>query len=184
MTQWLERQDAVNDRVHFLEWLKREPLGSLDDGKAGIDDDEDDEEELKEDNRFAPTIHPRLYRLAKSCPFRSTPLYRVQQEHLAFDFLSALRKYTKTEYPHVPYVPRPSDTYNVYKLMKVEQPWNPFVSNEVRFEKVRAIAAVAPRGRQGPVPGVFDPILVIENRAKFRTRDVNEPLAGKSDTLQ
>lgn len=186
MTKWLERQDAVSDRIHFLEWIENGPLDTANDSDPRIEDEEEasKEAEEEEDVRFAPTITPRLYRIAKACPFRSTPLSRLQKEHFAFDFLSALRLYIQVKFPIGVYVPRVGDTYNVYKLLKIEQPWNPFVSNDVRFEKVRAIAATGPRGRRQSSPGFFDPVLVIEDLAKFRARNANEPLAGKSNLIK
>lgn len=190
MAKWLERQDAVKDRIEYHKWLATGPLQSNStendspqsgDKDAGGEGDEDGDRDDEDDVRFAPSLTPRLYRIAKHCPMRAVPLSRLQSDHCALDFLEVLRRYVKAAYPRCPYVPRPSDTYNVYRLLKIEQPWNPFVGHDTRLEKVRAIAASGPRGRHEQTPGFFDPVLVIEDLAKFESRHATStPLAGKS----
>lgn len=182
MTRWLDRQDAVKDRVEFHNWVKRgtvteeseEERGSRNENEEG---EEDDAEE--EDVRFAPTNSPQQYRIAKHCPFHAVSLSRLQADYSASSFLSALQSYTKATYPTNPYVPRLGDKYNVYKLLKIEQPWNPFVSAEVRLEKVRAFPSKSQRGRAAASAGCFDPVLVIEDPSQFRSRTQATPLAGE-----
>ncbi|KAI0763922.1 hypothetical protein BC629DRAFT_1596851 [Irpex lacteus] len=188
MAKWLERQDAVKDRFEYYKWLAIGPLESdakeddsipVDEADADNSADVDDDGDSSSDIRFAPSLTPRLYRIAKHCPMRGVSLSRLQEDHLALDFLVALQQYVKKTYPRCEYVPRPRDTYNLYKLLKVEQPWNPFVDNNTRLDKVRAIAATTSEGRRESSPGYFDPVLVIEDLTKFGGRDAtNTPLAG------
>jgi hypothetical protein len=183
MTTWLERQEAVKDRFEYYRWLAliADPTGTENPGgQSGSvcpdkmadnkDDDDDDDDGDDDDVRFLPSLTPRQYRIAKACPFRRVSLRHIQDEHLALDFLPALHTYTKSAYPNNPFIPRPSDTYSVYKQLKIEQPWSPFVSSETRLEKVRAIAPVASRGRHPASPGYFDPVIVIEDLAAFNMR--------------
>lgn len=183
MTTWLERQEAVKDRIKFYEWLSElEERTGITTTTASLpsnvvtpvaqDPQDGDNDEDPEDNdvRFLPSNSPRSYRIAKNCPFKNTTLRQLQQDHRATEFLPALQAHIRSEFPHESYVPRPSTTYNVYKQLQIIQPWSPFVSSDVRLEKVRGIAPVASRGRQQQSPGFFDPVLVVEDAAKYKQR--------------
>jgi hypothetical protein len=185
MTTWLERQEAVKDRFKFYEWLdeleKRtttantaEPLDTFapvaQDSELDPQDNNDSEDPEDSDVRFLPSSSPRSYRIARNCPFKNVPLEQLQQDYRATEFLPALQAYIRSEFPRNSYIPLPRTMYNVYKRLQILQPWNPFVSSDMRLEKVRGIAPVASRGRQQQSPGYFDPVLAIEDVAKYKQR--------------
>ncbi|KAI0694405.1 hypothetical protein BC835DRAFT_1217424, partial [Cytidiella melzeri] len=150
MTTWLERQEAVKDRLEFHSWLEEGPITSF----------------------------TSLYQIARNCPLTRVPLQDLQERHCAVDFLQALQAYIRTSYPDSSFSLQPRDTYNVYKQLKIEQPWNPYVSSDMRLEKVRATAPVVAQGRKRGLPGFFDPVLVIEDTSAFKTRSGSGLLDG------
>lgn len=182
MTVWLERREAIKDRKEYFRWLSSlgssntaKPVKASADGASNADDSDDDSDE---DIRFTPSTTPRLYHIAKNCPFRRVPLHQLHNGHGASELLGALCTFVKTHLPSAPALPRPNYSYSVYKQLKIELPWSPFISSEERVEKVRAIAPVHGQGRRQGSPGYFDPILVIEDMDAFKSRSPTAPLAG------
>ncbi|KAI0083765.1 hypothetical protein BDY19DRAFT_899724 [Irpex rosettiformis] len=173
MTTWLRRQEAVKDRLEFYQWLSE---GSVKATSESVSEDNDNDDGDNNDIRFTPSVTPRAYRIAKKCSYRHVPLQRLQHDHNATEFLPALHAFIHIHYPNTPFLPQPTYVYNVYKQLKIEQPWNQFISSELWLDRVRAIAPIEPRGRLPALPGVFDLVLVIEDLAKFR----QQKLAGSS----
>ncbi|KAI0074317.1 hypothetical protein K474DRAFT_1716562 [Panus rudis PR-1116 ss-1] len=60
--------------------------------------------------------------------------------------------------------------YCVYKQVKVLRPWNRFVKDEIVYDCIRATPPVAALGRKHAVPGKFDTVLAIEDRARYEAR--------------
>ncbi len=140
ITVWLRRREAIRDRFAFLEWLS-----TLDRWTAPISTsthtrNKDESEDEGEDVRFAPSITARSYRLTKTCPFRQVTLQSMERNYGASEFATTLQVYVARHFPNSSFLSAPSSTYNVYKQLKIEQPWSPFVSGDIHLEKVQAIA--------------------------------------------
>ncbi|KIP01148.1 hypothetical protein PHLGIDRAFT_44175, partial [Phlebiopsis gigantea 11061_1 CR5-6] len=144
MTTWLERQDMLETRAAYFEWL----------------------DEIKnEDLRFSTPITPRRYTIARSCPYPRRSLAVIESENNAVEFLPAVQSFVHELNPSLDpaHLPSRLHTYRIYKQLKVRRPWNPFVGSKVTFDRIRATAAVPARGRKPAVPGHFDTALVLED---------------------
>lgn len=172
MTKWLVRQEAVKLRIAYLDWIAIE-------GKEGEDQDvqASSESELEastnedQDPRFSTPDTPLLYSLAKRCPFPRRKLEFLEEEHEAMTFLTAFQEFVDRTWPASTHRPSRITRYNVYKQLKITQPWNSWLGNQERRHRVRAIAPVKEaRSRARPTSGYFDPVLVIEDESKYQRR--------------
>ncbi|KAI0683011.1 hypothetical protein BC835DRAFT_1423706 [Cytidiella melzeri] len=166
MTTWLEKQEAVKDRLEFHSWLEEGPITSFTSvanlpAANGLNNNNGDEYDNDDDVRFLPSITPRLYRIARNCPLTRVPLQDLQERHCAVNFLQALQAYIQTSYPDSSFSLQPRDTYNMYKQLKIEQLWNPDLKDGSEGFQVS-----------------FDPVLVIEDTSAFKTRSGSGSLDG------
>ncbi|THG92766.1 hypothetical protein EW026_g8251 [Hermanssonia centrifuga] len=184
MTTWLQRQEAADLRVAYLDWLRDEELKEAAHGTravagdreaAGPAGDESDVEEIIrgkcQDLRFSSATTPRLYRIAVRCPSPRTPLIVLEQSHGASEFLPALKTFVRHHFPQAKSLPNHLTRYNVYKQLKIERPWNRFVSTLVSFDKIHATAPVPARGRSPAVLAHLHTALVIKDPMVYRARE-------------
>ncbi len=184
MTTWLQRQEAADLWVAYLDWLRDEELKEVvcatravagDKEGSGPAGDESDVEEIvreqRQDLRFSSATTPRLYRIAVRCPSPRTPLIVLEQSHGASEFLPALKTFVRHHFPQAKSLPNHLTRYNVYKQLKVERPWNKFISNLVAFDKIHATAPVPARGRSPAVLAHLHTALVIKDPMAYRARE-------------
>lgn len=177
MATWLQRQEAVDARSAYLEWLARVESGERGREEASSDDEDPDDDMEDEDVRTlqpSEAVRPgcELYKIAKRCPFPRTTFGQLQQLHDAQEFLPAFQDFVKSTFPRALFLPHAVRSFRVWKQLKLEQPYNPFVSQKtlMRFDRIRALPGVPARGRTRAVPARFDTVLVIEDPALFSTR--------------
>lgn len=127
MTTLLRRQDAVELRSTYLDWLDMVSLQREVVGQATQDEDVEDAEVEPEDPRFALPTSTRLYRIAKRCASSRTSLRTLQVAPGASEFLPAFRSFVHTYLPNSPVLPSESTTYKTYKQLRIERAWNPFL---------------------------------------------------------
>lgn len=170
MTTWLRRQDAVELRSTYLDWLDMLKLQGQVLGPGPDDDEAEDIEVEAEDQRFSLSTSPRLYRIAKRCTSARTTLRGLQDEHGASEFLPVFRSFVNSHIPNSPVLPSEMTTYKTYKQLRVERPWSPYIGGPSQLDRVRASPPVAARGRLAPIPGHFDTVILIENPALYAVR--------------
>ncbi|KIP01994.1 hypothetical protein PHLGIDRAFT_79771 [Phlebiopsis gigantea 11061_1 CR5-6] len=184
MTTWLRRQDAVDLRSAYLVWWDERRRGDQKDDASDSEGGSDTEGVHAHDVRFSPpTQGHRQYRIAKHCPCPRTSVATIQDEYGITNFLPVFRSFIVDELQPTRAtvtVPMPSrlTAFEVYKQLKLERPWNPFVSRKITYDRIRATPAVASSGRRKPVPAHFDPAVLIEHPELYQSRTAPEDLTG------
>lgn len=185
MTTWLQRQEAVDERTAYLDWLQQVEESERGLQRPGTEEEDSDEEDsgAKADEEELLTItpsskspQPRItqagaYKIAKRCPWPRTTFLQLSTLHSATEFLPAFQHFIRTEFPNSPFLAQCVRSFRVHKQIKVLRRPNVFVgTGKVRFDRVRAIPAVAAVGRKHAVPAHFDPVFVIEDPVLYEHR--------------
>ncbi|KAJ3557813.1 hypothetical protein NM688_g1264 [Phlebia brevispora] len=149
MTTWLRRQEAVDERSAFLEWLAATELKEAADEAADnsgtdnlnqyIDAGGSDTESEDEDLRFAPSPNSCAcaYKITKRPAWPRTPSLHILTAHDTSEFLPALTSFIHEIFPASP---------------------------------VRVDGLLAALGRKGSIPVFFDTALVIEDLVMWAHR--------------
>jgi hypothetical protein len=193
MTTWLQRQDAVDHRTAFLDWIASNvdlPSETLDldsrgDGddkaEAGGDiDDEDeaggDEEALRHALDFTPSgLSPSHgYRLPKTCQFPNTSVDHLESRFGAISFVPAFQTFLTESIPGSKLPASRFDRFHVYKSAIVVTPPHAHVSDVKRTQKIRACPEVTNKDpRKQPSPAHFDTVLVVDNEKNRKLGGLN-----------
>jgi hypothetical protein len=191
MTTWLARQEAVKLLNAYLEWRAAKRVedttldsdlnsdsdeGGEDEGSSSGTSSESEQEpeaisKRKEDLRFTNSRSSRPYRIAKRCPFPKRTLEQVERDHEALSFSAAFESFLQLTLPQANQRPNHLTHYNTYKRLKITQPWNPFLRVQDHRHAVRAMTAVLKQGRHRGSPGLFDPVLVVEDIERYSRRE-------------
>lgn len=175
MTHWLQRQEAVDARTAFLEWercrVTQQQIEAAElDGEhvVAVDGSDCESDREEEDLRFSPATTALRYKIAKRCSFPRTTQQQLVTLHEAVEFMPAFAEFVKLEFPQASYLPFSVRSFRVYKQVKIERPWSPYVSAKTHFDRIRATAAIPERGRTRRIPAHFDTVLVIEDLELYK----------------
>ncbi|KAF8883572.1 hypothetical protein BD779DRAFT_1612257 [Infundibulicybe gibba] len=176
MVLWLQCREAMWQQENYLGWLNEEiATADANDSESDASDDEDaedDEVEVAPTTTAATVVAPLPhYRLAKTPPLQRISVYSLGTDFGAVNFLPALSIFLQQNHPTCAIVPNVSDRFNLYKSMTITLPPNPYLCQQARTNRVRAIPAIAPHGRnlEGST-AVFDTVLAIEDGAEYKSR--------------
>ncbi|KAI0072630.1 hypothetical protein K474DRAFT_1604790 [Panus rudis PR-1116 ss-1] len=168
MTQWLFRQEKLNLRERYLRWLAQQE-----------EQEEEQRRQRRQEHERQSTAPPSPQAraaheliLAKECAWKKRSLEQLEMQHGATQFHATLLSYVRKNYVHVLYRPTQYTHYGCYRQVKVLRPWNPYTGNPFVYDRIRAIPAVAEKGRTKAMPGVFDTVLVVEDREAFANAPV------------
>ncbi|KAF7796244.1 hypothetical protein EIP86_007418 [Pleurotus ostreatoroseus] len=205
MTTWLRRQEAVNLRTAYLEWLQHEELreaaveAAEDDTAMHVDvvqglrtgwanatagpseppavieassrvavDEEEEEEDVQLSALLAGEI--RSYKVAKTCPFPRVTFAQLADKHAASEFASAFQDFIRFQFPNSVFLPDSVRSFRVYKQIRLQRPWNIFVSDKTVHDRIRATPYIAPQGRRQAVPAYFDTVFAVDDPELFLRR--------------
>jgi len=163
MALWLQRQEAIDFHAAYLDWThnKVESLLLPTDG-----DFEDDAEssEVTDDEGINPDDDGPVYHITKHCPHPHVSVARLEADFGAVDFLPALTAFlTKKTHQRTFIQPGAMDRFDIYNQIALDLPPNPYLSSEPLSTRIRATAAVPPRGRKAGTPAHFDTALIIDH---------------------
>src|ERR1700683_1524249 len=176
MTWWLQRQEAMDLRTAYLQWLNvliesdldSEPIEDYDDGEAEYDHEVGHANtvlaEFKAD--AAPLF---TYKMAKKPPFPNTTVAQLTSAYGATEFLPALQIFLDHNMPHnVPTLkPNQFDRFDIYNAISILLPSKPHVSDTKRLITVRATPEHSNGPRKPPTPARFDTAVVIEDEEVY-----------------
>ena len=183
MTRWLQRQEAMDLRTAYLQWLNvliesdedtslldldSEPIEDYDDGEAEYDHEVGHANavlaEFKAD--AAPLF---TYKTAKKPPFPNTTVARLTSAYGATEFLPALQIFLDHNIPrNVPTLkPNQFDRFDIYNAISILLPSKPHVSDTKRLITVRATPEHLNGPRKPPTPARFDTAVIIEDEEAY-----------------
>lgn len=185
MTRWLQRQEAMDLRAAYLQWLnvlieldEDSDTNLLDpDSEESIGDD-DGEAEYDHEVGHAVTVLAELkaeaaplftYKTAKKPPFPNTTVTRLTSAYGATEFLSVLQIFLDHNMPHNVRALRPNqfDRFDVYNAISILLPSKPHVSDTKRLITVRATPEHLNGPRKPPTPARFDTAVIIEDEEAY-----------------
>ncbi|KAI0077317.1 hypothetical protein K474DRAFT_1596309 [Panus rudis PR-1116 ss-1] len=156
MIIWLVRQEKINLRERYLDWLFRQ---------EHEEQIRQNQLQLEEGNKTShcnanlSAIPQHL--LAKKCTFLRRDLHYLKIHHGAAQFHDAMYRFISQNRPFLPLRPTALTQYDVYRQVKVLRPWNPITGDHIHFDRIRAIPGVPAKGRKAAVPAAFDTALVV-----------------------
>ena len=173
MTRWLQRQEAINLRDSYLEWLG--VLESSEDASAGTpptdkSDSDDSGEAYKLPLEGEREVTARLintplftYHISKTSPLPRIPISKLASEYGAMEFLPALETFLKDHMPANTLMPNAFDRFDLFKSISILLPSQPHVSDTKRRVTIRATPQHSNGPRKLPTPARFDTALIIED---------------------
>ncbi|KAF7328578.1 hypothetical protein MVEN_02545900 [Mycena venus] len=174
MALWLQRQEAMALRTAYLQWLDLQGPPALDNPNDDPDDDSDSDDEVTRTSETAvliqlpPTQLPTAaYSIAKFPASENVTVGYLQTFHGAEDIVPALSLFLKTYFKPSPITPSVYDRFDIFNQITIHLPPNRYLSNQKRSSRIRAVAAVASKGRRVATPAVFDTALVIEDPSLY-----------------
>ncbi|KAJ7894470.1 hypothetical protein B0H14DRAFT_3652042 [Mycena olivaceomarginata] len=171
MALWLQRQEAIALRTAYLQWLADQGPPTTGDSDSDAESEDDDEARpLVPDVvvRLPTTILPTTsYKIAKSPSVENVTVGHLHTAHSATNLIPALTAFLKLHFKSSPITPSLYDRFDIFNQISVHLPQNRYISNQNRSSRLRAIPAVAPKGRSTGSPAVFDTALVIEDPSQY-----------------
>jgi hypothetical protein len=177
MALWLQRQEAIDFHSAYITWTHKNAKyvslptdGDFEDDDFEDDDFEDDDrpsESAGSDNDIVPDDDGPVYHVAKNSPLPHLPVARLEDAFGAVDFLPALTAFLKVNIPRTPQTfiqPGAMDRFDVYNQVSLHLPPNPYLSSEPLTTRIRATAAVPPKGRKPRTPAHFDTAMIIDRQ--------------------
>ncbi|KAF8893148.1 hypothetical protein BD779DRAFT_1784086 [Infundibulicybe gibba] len=82
---------------------------------------------------------PTHHQLAKVPSFRRVSIDTLHTDFGAINFLPALTSFLQQHYPTCPIVPSAFDRFDLYKIITITLPPNPYLSQQTRTNRIRAI---------------------------------------------
>jgi hypothetical protein len=174
MAIWLQRREAMWKREAYLMWIEErlssaQPMGEGEECDTGSDSDSDGEHittaaTVTVDGTTASESPPVVrYTVAKKAPFHQITVVRIISDFGATDFLEALCTFLRKHLPACKISPHAFDRFDVYKQIVVHLPYNRYLSNHPRSDRLRTTPAVAKLGRKAGTAAQFDTALLVEN---------------------
>ena len=162
MTRWLQRQEAMDLRTAYLQWLNvliesDEDASLLDPDSEPIEDYNDGEAEYDHEVGYANSVLAEFkadvaplftYKTAKKPPFPNTTVAWLTSAYGAIEFLPALQIFLDHNMPHNVHTLKPNqfDRFDIYNAISILLPSKPHVSDTKRLITVRA----TPEHSNGP----------------------------------
>jgi hypothetical protein len=183
MTCWLQRQEAMDLRAVYLQWLNiqiksQEHLGILDPELEELMEDYDDgEAEYRREADHVDTVLAELkteaapsftYKIAKKAPFPNTSVARITSAYGATEFLPALQRFLENHLPHNTLKPNQFDRFDIYNTISILLPSKPHVSYTKCLISVRATTEHSNGPRKPSTPAHFDTAVVIEDEEVYK----------------
>ncbi|KAF8190584.1 hypothetical protein K438DRAFT_1919507 [Mycena galopus ATCC 62051] len=172
MALWLQRQEAVYLRASYLDWYNEQLLRSSH-PSSDSDDSSDDEEQLhssvdpKSADASTSAPAPITYTIAKRPATLNLTVAHLHEHHGAVDIIPALTAFLKLTFKSCPIVPGQFDRFNIYNQVSLILPPNRYLSSQQRSSRIRAIPAVAPKGRSRGSPAAFDTALIVHDPSTY-----------------
>ncbi|KAI0081369.1 hypothetical protein K474DRAFT_1759598 [Panus rudis PR-1116 ss-1] len=160
MIIWLVRQEKINLRERYLDWLFRQ------EHEDELSAEGDDSNARPQDTLTAEAGPSQLEPVFK-CAFLRLDLETLKVRHGALQFHNAMYRFISQERAHLPIRPTALTQYDVYRQVKVLRAWNPITGDTVQYHRIRAIPEVPALGRKAAVPAAFDTALVVENHQLY-----------------
>ena len=176
MTRWLQRQEALDLRAAYLQWLNVLIEPKNDSGQEPEEPTDDGEAEYHREARIADAILTELkteqapsftYKIAKKSPFPNTPVSHLTSAYGATEFLPALQSFLNEHMPNS-LNPNQFDCFDIYNTVSILLPSRPHVSDTKRLISVRATPEHPNGPRKPPTPARFDTAVVIEDEEVYK----------------
>ena len=177
MAIWLQRREAMWKREAYLVWIE-EKLSTAQPVREAREVEEVDDSDVSdldgECHTTATTVNntavppAQLYTVAKKAPFHQITVERIISDFGATDFLEALCTFLRKHIPVCKISPHVFDRFDVYKQINICLPYNRYLSNHPREDRIRTTPAVAKLGRKAGTAARFDTALLVENREDHR----------------
>ncbi|KAJ7214180.1 hypothetical protein B0H12DRAFT_1242211 [Mycena haematopus] len=163
MALWLQRQEAIALRTSYLQWLTLQGLPIRDES-----DEDSDDDEPSAVVHLPPTKLPTtIYSIAKSPAIENVSVAYLQTTHGADDIIPALTLFLQKHFTSSPVTPGLYDRFDIFNQISIHLPRNRYLSDHPLKNRIRAIAAVPPKGRKPGSPAIFDTALVIEDPSQY-----------------
>jgi len=174
MAIWLQRREAMWKREAYLVWIEErlstaQPVGEgeeVDDSDGDSDGERIATTTTVNNSTTLPSV--ALYTVAKTAPFRQITVERIISNFGAIDFLEALRTFLRKRMPACKISPHIFDRFDVYKQINIPLPYNRYLSNHARADRIRTTPAVAKLGRKVGTAARFNTALLVENWENHR----------------
>ncbi|KAJ6532372.1 hypothetical protein B0H19DRAFT_888523, partial [Mycena capillaripes] len=170
MALWLQRQEAMALRTSYLQWLVLQGCPTHNESEDESDNDEEGTAASASAVvvRLPPTKLPTVaYSIAKSPTTENVSVGYLQTFHGTDDIVPALTGFLKQHFKSSPVIPSRYDRFDIFNQISLHLPRNRYLSDQPRKSRIRAIAAVPPKGRFAGSPAVFDTALVIEDPSQY-----------------
>ena len=144
MTCWLQRQEALDLRAAYLQWLNVLIEPKNDSGQEPEEPTDDGEAEYHREARIADAILTELkteqapsftYKIAKKSPFPNTPVSHLTSAYGATEFLPALQSFLNEHMPSS-LNPNQFNCFDIYNAVSILLPSRPHVSDTKRLISV------------------------------------------------
>lgn len=184
MTVWLQRQEAIVIRSHYLIWcgIHNDPDNDNDNGHAEDDDDEEPglgahATELGELRNALAEIEaakvPCRYLVAKNPPCKRISIPVLMAVYGAELFLPALNEFLGKTYQN-PRLANQYDHFDLFTDIKILLPLKDFISPLKRINKIQASPIKKdPQRRLADVPSRFDTALLVEDPENYSPSGIN-----------
>jgi hypothetical protein len=176
MAIWLQRREAMWKREAYLVWIE-ERLSAAQPVSEGeeVDDSDSDLDGERITTVTATTVNNTttpppvaLYTVAKKAPFHQITVERIISDFGATDFLEAFCTFLRNHIPVCKISPNIFDRFDVYKQINIPLPYNRYLSNHPRTDRICTTPAVAKLGRKLGKAAQFDTALLVENWDDYR----------------
>ena len=177
MTRWLQRQEAMDLRAAYLQWLNI-PIESKDNLVPTETEEptDDGEAEYHQEARIADAILTELkaelaplftYKIAKKPPFPNTSISHITSAYGATEFLPTLQSFLNKHIPNS-LNPNQFDCFDVYNAISILLPSKPHVSDMKRLISVQATPEHLNDPQKPPTPARFDTAVIIEDEEVYK----------------
>ena len=173
MAKWLQCQKVIDLCMAYLWCAELPPQDETDRDERDSEDEDDEDAKSNVMNDQVTTKTPDVtsdhdglaysYRVAKAPAFPNTPLWRLELEYGASEFLPTLKAFIQQNITSHTLVPNEYDRFNIYNAVHVMHSSQPHVSDRKRQKTIHATPEHSNGPRKRPSPARFDTALIIED---------------------
>jgi hypothetical protein len=175
MAVWLQRHEAVWLRESYLTWIENR-LGvvvtEMNEESENLSDDEVTVDDVQGRCNGTTTTnnHDKFkYFVAKRPPFQNITVDKLILNFGAIDFISALSTFLRLTFSETTVLPSIHDRFDAYKQVVINLPYNPYLSEHKRTDRIRTSPLVKGSGRSPEKPAHFDTALIIEDDQLYKS---------------
>ena len=180
MAVWLQRREAMWKREAYLVWIEERLSTAQTEGEGEeVNDSDSNHDDSDSDhgepiasattvNDATPLPSVAQYTVAKKAPFHQLTVEKIISQFGAIDFIEALHAFLRRHIPACKISPNIFDRFDVYKQITIPLPFNRYLSNHSRVDRIRSTPAVAKSGRKAGTAARFDTALLVENWEDYR----------------